>query len=160
MTCELRSRVKRSSSCRRKERSKRRNTSKPTGRHRVFARLPGDSSCEVLTKTFRAPCRNCPDARGDRAHLAHVLSEGIESRMQNRCAVVMEDFCSRWIQSYPTKSKHAQSLQRFVPPDHVNTTPQMTCFRGAEVCTKWLQEKVTINSYSMTTSWSWKQVTS
>ena len=23
----------------------------------------------------------------------------------------------------------------------VNTTPQMTCFRGAKVCTKWLQEK-------------------
>ena len=23
---------------------------------------------------------------------------------------------------------------------YVNTTPQMTCFRGAKVCTKWLQE--------------------
>ena len=39
----------------------------------------------------------------------------------------------------------------------VSTTPQMTCFRGAKVCTKWLQEKVTINSYSLTTSWNWDQ---
>ena len=34
----------------------------------------------------------------------------------------------------------------------VNTTPQMTCFRGAKVCTKWLQGKVMMNCYSMTTS--------
>ena len=27
----------------------------------------------------------------------------------------------------------------------VNTTPQMTCFRGAKVCTKGLQGKVMIN---------------
>ena len=26
-----------------------------------------------------------------------------------------------------------------------NTTPQMTCFRGAKVCTKWLQGKVMMN---------------
>ena len=42
----------------------------------------------------------------------------------------------------------------------VNTTPQMTCFRGAKVCTKWLQDKVTIKSYSLTTCWNWEQVTS
>ena len=34
----------------------------------------------------------------------------------------------------------------------VSTTPQMTCFRGAKVCSKWLQEEVTIKSYSLTTS--------
>ena len=34
----------------------------------------------------------------------------------------------------------------------VSTTPQMTCFRGAKVCRKCLQGKVTINSYSLTTS--------
>ena len=27
----------------------------------------------------------------------------------------------------------------------VNTTPQMTCFRSAKVCTKWLQGKVMMN---------------
>ena len=34
----------------------------------------------------------------------------------------------------------------------------MTCFRGAKVCRKWLQGKVTIDSYSLTTSWNWEQV--
>ena len=36
--------------------------------------------------------------------------------------------------------------------EDVSTTPQMTCFRGARVCRIWLQEKATINSYSLTTS--------
>ena len=27
----------------------------------------------------------------------------------------------------------------------VNSTPQMTCFRGAKVCTKWIQGKVMMN---------------
>ena len=40
----------------------------------------------------------------------------------------------------------------------VSTTPQMTCFRGAKVRRKWPQGKVTINSYSLTTSWNWDQV--
>ena len=31
----------------------------------------------------------------------------------------------------------------------VNTIPQMTCLRGAKVCTKWLQGKVMMNCYSM-----------
>ena len=35
----------------------------------------------------------------------------------------------------------------------VNTTPQMTCFRGAKVCTKWLQRKVMLSWYNMTTRW-------
>ena len=34
----------------------------------------------------------------------------------------------------------------------VSKTPQMTCFRGAKVCRIWLQEKVTIKLYSLTTS--------
>ena len=34
----------------------------------------------------------------------------------------------------------------------VNTTPQMNRFRGAKVCSKWLQEKMTITTYSLTTS--------
>ena len=34
----------------------------------------------------------------------------------------------------------------------VSTTPQMTCFRGVKVCRKWLQGKVTIKIYSLTTS--------
>ena len=42
----------------------------------------------------------------------------------------------------------------------VNTTPQMACFCGAKVCTKWLQEKATIKAYRPTTSWNWEQVAS
>ena len=30
-------------------------------------------------------------------------------------------------------------------PETVNTTPHMTCFRGAKVCTKWLQGTVMMN---------------
>ena len=38
------------------------------------------------------------------------------------------------------------------PTGGVSTTPQMTCFRGAKVCRKWLQGKVTIKLYSLTTN--------
>ena len=38
------------------------------------------------------------------------------------------------------------------PTGCVSTTPQMTCFRGAKVCRKWLQGKVTIKLYSLTTN--------
>ena len=37
--------------------------------------------------------------------------------------------------------------------ENVNTTSQMTCFRGATVCTKWLQGEVMMNCYSKTTRW-------
>ena len=39
-----------------------------------------------------------------------------------------------------------------VSPTYVNTTPQMTRFRGAKVCSKWLQKELTITTYSLTTS--------
>ena len=38
------------------------------------------------------------------------------------------------------KEKHKWSHEK-----PVNTTPQMTCFRGAKVCTKWLHRKVMMN---------------
>ena len=37
------------------------------------------------------------------------------------------------------------SLLLSATADPVNGTPQMTCFRGAKVCTKWLQGKVMMN---------------
>ena len=53
--------------------------------------------------------------------------------------------CYRWI---------VDSWQRSTVTDgSVNTIPQMTCFRGAKVCTKWLQGKVMMNWHSMTTRW-------
>ena len=53
--------------------------------------------------------------------------------------------CYRWI---------VDSWQRSTVTDgSVNTIPHMTCFRGAKVCTKWLQGKVMMNWHSMTTRW-------
>ena len=49
-------------------------------------------------------------------------------------------------------SPHSTALVLNVSPSTVSITPQMTCFRGVKVCRKWLQGKVTINSYSLTTS--------
>ena len=72
------------------------------------------------------------DARGDRIHLPQILGEAItadhrgpneesESRLQHRYAVVVQDFHSYRIQSYPKKNEIAQgtmnSLHKFVPPD-------------------------------------------
>ena len=59
------------------EMSKRPNTSKQTGRHKVFTPLPEDLNCQVrkLTKTTRAPCRNCLEARGGRTHLLQTFGD-------------------------------------------------------------------------------------
>ena len=43
-----------------------------------------------------------------------------------------------------TQSRPAAKLDR-CGPHLVNTTPQMTCFRGAKVCNKWLQERIDHN---------------
>ena len=87
----------------------------------------------MLTETAQAPCRSCPEARGDRTHHSQtcgdaitanhkVLNEENESRLQRRCALREQDLYSYWIQSYPTENNTAQeamkSLQKFVPPDH------------------------------------------
>ena len=50
-----------------------------------------------------------------------VLSEGCESRNNRRYAVVVQDFATQWIQSYPCKTKTSQetqrSLQKFLKPN-------------------------------------------
>ena len=83
------------------ERSKRPNTSEPTGKHHVFTHVQNDTNCEFCktTNTTRTPCKNRPDARGDRVQHAQnygdatttdhkVLNEENESRLHHRCAVV------------------------------------------------------------------------
>ena len=51
-----------------------------------------------------------------------VLNEGCESRDNHRCAVVVQDLATQWIQSYPcqTKSSHetARSLSKFWELSH------------------------------------------
>ena len=50
-----------------------------------------------------------------------VLSESCESRNNHRCAVVVQDLATQWIQTYPCKTKTSQetqkSLQKFLEPD-------------------------------------------
>ena len=50
-----------------------------------------------------------------------VLSEGCESRKNLRCAIVVQDLATQWIQSCPCKTKTSQetqrSLQKFLEPD-------------------------------------------
>ena len=41
-----------------------------------------------------------------------VLIEGCESRNNHRYAVVVQDLATRWIQSYPCKTKTSQETQR------------------------------------------------
>ena len=76
-------------------------------------------NCEVSkhTKTTGAPCRNRPEACGDRIHHPRKFCDGItadlkvlnaenESRLLLRYAVVMQRLCSYCIQCHPTKNKN------------------------------------------------------
>ena len=49
-----------------------------------------------------------------------MLSEGSESRNNHRCAVVVQDLATQWLQSYPCKTKTSQetqkSLMKFLEP--------------------------------------------
>ena len=41
-----------------------------------------------------------------------ILSEGSESRNNHRCAVVVQDLATQWLQSYPCKTKTSQETQK------------------------------------------------
>ena len=50
---------------------------------------------------------------GDLITVDHkVLSEESESRNNHRCAVVVQDLATQWIQSYPCKTKTSQETQK------------------------------------------------
>ena len=89
------------------ERSRRPNTSTPSGRRNVVTHVPEDPIREVckLTRTARAPCRNRLEARGDRNHHApkfgdaitadhSILNEENKSGLQHRYAVAVQDLRS------------------------------------------------------------------
>ena len=92
------------------------------GNHSVETHFPKDRNCEICqrTKITRAPCRRRngeavprADKFGDLITADHkVLSEGCESRNNHRCAVVVQDLATQWIQSYPCKTKTSQETQR------------------------------------------------
>ena len=92
------------------------------GKHSVKTNFLKDRNCEIChrTKITRAPCRRriggvVPRAKnfGDLMTADHkVLSEGCESRNNHRCAIVVQDLATQWIQSYPCKTKTSQETQR------------------------------------------------
>ena len=98
------------------------------GKHSVYTHFPKDRNCEICqrNKITRAPCRRRIDRVVLRAEIFgdlisadhNVLSEGCESRNNHRCAVVVQDLATQWIQSYPCKTKTSQetqkSLQKFL----------------------------------------------
>ena len=85
-------------------------------KHSVYTHFPKDRNCEICqrTKITRAPCRKrnggaVPRAEffGDLLTADHeVLSDNCESRNNHRCAVVVQDFATQWIQAYPCKTKN------------------------------------------------------
>ena len=101
------------------------------GKHDVHTHFPIDRNYENCkrTKITRAPYRRrnggaVPGAEnfGDLISADHkVLSDNCESRNNHRCAVVVQDLATQWIQSYPCKTKTSQetqrSLQKFLEPE-------------------------------------------
>ena len=101
------------------------------GKHSVYTHFPKDQNCEICqrTKITRAPCRRrnggaVPRAEnfGDLITTNHkVLSDNCESRNNHRCAIVVQDLATLWIQSYACKTKTSQetqrSLQKFLEPN-------------------------------------------
>ena len=93
-----------------------------SGKHRVYTHFPKDSKCDICKKTkiTRASCRRRAETVvlraehfGDLITADHkVLSEESESRNNLRYAVVVQDLATRWIQSYPCKTKYSQETQK------------------------------------------------
>ena len=96
------------------------------GKHSVHTHFPKDRNCEICqrTKITRAPCRRSsgrvvPRAGnfGDLLAADHkVFSEGCESRNNHRCAVVVQDLATQWVQSCPCKTT-SQETQRSLEPN-------------------------------------------
>ena len=80
-----------------------------------YAHFPKDRNCDscLRTKITRAPHRGrtgeaAPRAEkiGDLVTADHkVFDEEGESRNNHRCAVVVQDLATRWIQAHPCKTK-------------------------------------------------------
>ena len=96
----------------------------------IFTLFPKDRNCEVRkrTKMTRAPCR---ERTGDAVLRAEnfgnlttadqkVFCGGCESQNNHRYAVVVQDWPTQWIQSYPCKTQTSQeterSLRKFLAP--------------------------------------------
>ena len=103
--------------------------------HNIFTLFPKDRNCDICLRTriTRASCRRRTGAVVPRAENVgylittdhKVLSESCESRNNHRCATVVQDLATQWIQAYPCKNKTSQetqrSLQKFLEPDRKTT---------------------------------------
>ena len=100
------------------------------GKHSVYTHFHKDRNCEICkrTKITSPPCRRRngeavfrAENFGDLITADHkVFSDNCESRNNHRCAVVVQDLATQWIQSYPCKTKTSpetqRSLQKFLEP--------------------------------------------
>ena len=99
-----------------------------SGKHSIHTHFPKDRNCDICrrTKITRAPCRKRTGAVVPRAEIFgdimtadhKVLSVLFESLNNHRCAVVVQDLATQWIQPYPCKTRTSQethkSLQKFL----------------------------------------------
>ena len=104
--------------------------SEDLGKHSVYTHFTKDRNCKICqrTKITRAPCRKRNGGAvlraenfGELITADHkVLSDNCESRNDHRYAVVVQDLATKWIQSYPCKTKTSQetprSLMKFLEP--------------------------------------------
>ena len=85
-------------------------------KHSVFSHFPKDRNFEICqrTKITTVPYRrrnggavHRAEIFGDSITTDHkVLSDNCESRNNHRCAVVVQDLATQWIQAYPCKNKN------------------------------------------------------
>ena len=89
-------------------------------KHNLFIHFPEDPNCEICkrTKVTRAACRRNSQSHTLRAAKFgdiitadhHVLSEGGESRNDQRYAFVVQGLATQWNQSYPCKNTNFTSI--------------------------------------------------
>ena len=101
-----------------------------SGEHSFFTHFPKDPNCAICLKTkiTKASCRRRAKAVTPRTDNfgdlmtadQKVLSEESESRNNHRYAVVVQDLATKWLQSYPCKTKTSQetqnNLMKFLEP--------------------------------------------
>ena len=93
-----------------------------SGKHSIYAHFPKDPNFGICLKTkiTSASCRRRAGTVVSKAENGDflitsdhkVLSQGSESRDSHRCAVVVQDSATQWLQSYPCKTKPSQETQK------------------------------------------------
>ena len=90
-------------------------------KHSVYTHFPKDRNCEICqrTKITSAPCRRRigrVELRAEKfGHLItadHMVSENCEPPNNHRYAIVVQDVTTKWIQSYPCKTKTSQGNRK------------------------------------------------